>query len=96
MTNVEILSVCSSIIATAEKFKNAYFFSSPKNASGRRSYEKFYSIPETTFVYNGDEYTVEYSVICSCNNVYAKGCYTKNGKKVTLRTIKKIVSEISS
>lgn len=92
----EILSICSAIIATAEKFRNSYFFSSPSSAIGRRSYEKFYSVPETTFEYNGDKYTVEYSVTCSCNNVYAKGYYTKNGKNVTLRTIKKIVSEISS
>lgn len=91
----EILSICSSIIATAEKFKNAYFFSSPKSAAGRRSYEKLYSIPETTFEYNGNTYTVEYNVTCNCNNVYAKGYYTRNGEKITLRTIKKIAAEIT-
>ena len=92
----EILSICSAIIATAEKFKNSYFFSSPKNAADRRIYEKLYSIPETTFEYDDDKYTVEYNVTCSCNNVYAKGYYTRNGEKVTLRTIKKIAAEISA
>lgn len=92
----KILSICSAIIATAEKFKNVYFFSSPKNAAGRRSYEKFYSIPKTTFEYNGDTYTVEYSLTCSCNNVYAKGYYTRNGEKITLRTIKKIAAAITA
>lgn len=92
----EVLSICSAIIATAEKFKNAYFFSSPKNATGRRLYEKLYSIPETTFEYDGNTYTVEYNVTCTCNNVYAKGYYTRNGEKVTLRTIKKIAAEISA
>lgn len=95
MNTREILSICSAIIATAEKFKNAYFFNSPKNASGRRSYEKLYSIPETAFEYNGDTYTVEYNVTCSCNNVYAKGYYTRNGEKITLRTIKKIAAELA-
>lgn len=92
----EILSICSAIIATAEKFKNAYFFSSPKNAVGRRSYEKLYSIPETAFEYDGDKYIVKYNVTCSCNNVYAKGYYTRNGEKVTLRAIKKIAAEITA
>lgn len=96
-TNVrEVLSICSAIIATAEKFKNAYFFSSPKNAANRRSYEKLYSIPETTFEYNGNTYTVEYNVTCSCNNVYTKGYYTRNGEPITLRTIKKIAAEITA
>lgn len=92
----EVLSICSAIIATAEKFKNAYFFSSPKNAAGRRLYEKLYSIPETEFVYGGDKYTVEYEVSCTCNNVYAKGYYTRNGEKITLRAIKKIAAEITA
>ena len=96
MNTREILSICSAIIATAEKFKNAYFFNSPKNASGRRSYEKLYSIPETAFEYNGDTYTVEYNVTCSCSNVYARGYYTRNGEKVTLCAIKKIVAEITA
>lgn len=92
----EILSTCSAIIATAEKFKKCLLFSSPKNATGRRSYEKLYSIPETEFVYGGDKYTVEYNVTCSCSNVYAKGYYTRNGEKITLRTIKKIAAEITA
>ncbi len=82
------------VIETAEKFKNAYFWSSPSSASERRRYEKKYSIEEFCFEYDGHNYSVSYSVECSCRNIYAKGYYTKDGKKTTLTTIKNIYNKL--
>ena len=76
------------LIATAEKFKNAYFFSPASNAQLRQSYDKYHSIPEFTWVENGHAYTCEYIVSSTSSYVSAKGYYTKDGKKTTLTAIK--------
>ena len=96
MSIKEIIIALESIIATAEKFKGAYFFAPPANASGRRSYEEYHSIPFFAFEYNGVEYTCEYRISCSCRNVYAKGTYTRNGNKTTLTAIKNVLKKMKA
>lgn len=96
MSTKEIISALESIIATAEKFKGAYFFTPPGNANGRRSYEEYYSIPFFAFEYNGVEYTCEYRISCSCRNVYAKGIYTRNENKTTLTAIKNVLKKMKA
>ena len=78
----------AAIISEAEYMKSAYFFRPPCSASARRSYEKKHSHAEVTWFEGGHKYTAEYSVMCSCSNVYANGIYTKDGKKTTLKAIK--------
>ena len=89
-----IINTLEQICDKAEQFRNAYFFSSPSSASGRRSYEKYHSIPEIRFEYDGHIYTAEFSVTCTCSSVYAKGYYTKDGKKTTLTTIKNLIKRM--
>lgn len=76
------------IIATASRFKNAYFWQSPRTAKERRNYEAHYSIPAIEWTEGGHTYTAEYQVSCSCANIYARGLYTRDGNKTTLTTIK--------
>lgn len=90
MNKREILSVVSAIIATAEKFKNSFFWRSPNSARGRRDYEKYWTIPAAEFEYNGVKYSVAYYVECTCNNIYAHGEYYRDGKKTTLTAIKNV------
>lgn len=83
------------IIATAEKFKNAYFWAPPSGASARRSYERYHSRPEITWTEGGHTYTAAYTVSCSCKNVYAYGTYTKDGQKTTLTAIRNSLKRLS-
>lgn len=83
-----LLAQLETLFEKADKFRGAYFFSPPGSASGRRSYEEYHSIAEFKFEESGNIYTCEFRVDCSCKNVYAKGIYTKNGKKTTLTAIK--------
>lgn len=83
-----ILNSLESIMDSAEKCKNAYFWHSPQSANSRRSFEQENSVPEIAWRDGNDTYTAEYVVRCSCNNVYARGIYTKNGRKTTLTAIK--------
>ena len=76
------------IIEQAERFKNSYFWSPPKTASGRRNYEEYNTCPYTEWVEGQNTYTAAFIVECSCKNIYAKGNYTRNGKKTTLTAIK--------
>lgn len=84
----ETIRKIEAIVEEAVTMKNAYFWKSPNNASGRRSYEKQHSHSMVEWDENGHHYTAEYSVSCSCNNIYANGKYTKDGKKTTLTAIK--------
>ena len=76
------------IIEKAEDFRNSYFWEPPAVANARRSYEKYHSRPEIEWTEGGHTYTAEFTVECSCRNIYAKGYYTKDGKKTTLTAIK--------
>lgn len=84
----ELLNSINAIIEEAEEMKNAYFFKPPSNSGGRRWYEKTHSHDEIKWEENNHTYTAEYVVKCSCQNIYAYGVYTKDGKKTTLTTIK--------
>lgn len=88
MTRQEAINKIQNIINTAERFRTSYFWGRQGNAASRRAYEKKNSIEEFEWTDGKDVYTAAYSVECSCNHVYAKGHYTKNGKKTTLTAIK--------
>ena len=96
MSIKEIINALELIIATSEAFKDAYFFTPPGSASGRRSYEEHHSVPFFAFEYNGVKYTCEYRISCSCSNVYAKGIYTRNGNKTTLTAIKNVLKKMKA
>ena len=83
-----MIAEIENLIRTADKFRNSYFWSPDKSAGARRSFEKNNSIPLFSWSEGGHEYTAEYTVQCSCKNIYAWGNYTKDGKKTTLTAIK--------
>ena len=83
-----------SIVDQADKFRNSYFFAPPTKAADRRNYESYNSRPEVTWMESGDTYTAEFRVGCSCHNVYARGIYTKNGKKTNLTAIRNSLKRI--
>lgn len=84
----ETLTTLGEIIDTAKRFRNSYFWSPPSNARGRRRMASKNSYPKIEWIENGNTYTAEYTVSCSCRYVYAYGRYTKNGKITNLTAIK--------
>lgn len=83
-----LIASMENLIDTAERFRSAYFWAPPQHASERRSYERKNSIPQIAWTENGHNYTAGFTVYCSCQNVYAKGSYTRDGNKTTLTAIK--------
>ena len=84
----ELIKGLSHLVAIAERFQKAYFFRSPQSASERRRYERIYSVPQIEWKDGNDIYGARYEVRCSCNHVYAKGFYTKNGDWTTLTAVR--------
>ncbi len=84
----EIVRRVEAIIDEAAEMKKAYFWSAPKSARERRSYEKRHSHPVVEWDEGGHHYTAAYVVSCSCKNIYAKGTYTRDGATTTLTAIK--------
>lgn len=95
MENRTLISSLENLIGTAEKFRSSYFWNPPQSACARRSYERQHSIPEISWTENGHNYTAEFSVDCSCRNIYAKGRYTRDGDKTTLTAIKNSYKRMS-
>lgn len=79
----DAICAIAEMIETAEKFRASYFWTPPGNASERRN-----SIEPFAWEEGGHVYTAEFRVDCSCKNVYARGEYTRDGKRTTLTAIK--------
>ena len=83
-----IIEQVRAIVAEAENMRNAYFHTPPAAAAGRRRYEEQHSHDRVEWAEGGHSYAAEFFVACSCNNVYARGAYEKDGKKTTLTAIR--------
>lgn len=83
-----IIKALEAIVAEAEAMKGAYFFTPPTCAGARRSYERKHSHELVEWEEGGHSWSAEYTVSCSCKNVYAYPSYTKDGKKTTLVAVR--------
>lgn len=88
MNSFEALPALARILTEAEAHRNAYFFTAPGSAGARRSYEKRHTVPEFSWTEGGHTFTAEFTVSCSCRNVYARGYYTRDGAKTTLTAVR--------
>ena len=70
--------------------KNAYFWSPPSNAAGRRRMEDQRSIT-LEFIYKGYHYSVNLDTRCTCRNVRYSSTISVNGNKKTIRSLKNLV-----
>ena len=95
-TTKETIDAIKAIIDEAEAMRGAYFYNPPEHAGFRRSYERKHSHDIVEWIDGKDTYTAEYTVQCSCKNVYAYGRYTKNGEKTTLTAIKHSLARIEA
>ncbi len=84
----ETIKKIGELIEKAEDLKNAYFWTPPQIAAQRRYYEEKNSIPKIEWKENGDDYSAEIEVKCSCNNIYVTKNFYRNGKKTTITAIK--------
>lgn len=84
----KIIAAIEAIIEESEKMKNCYFFSGISGKSCRSKFEREHSHDKVEWTEGGHDYTAAFDVRCSCCHVYAKGEYTKDGKKTTLKAIK--------
>lgn len=79
------------IIWLHEKMRNSFFWKPNSNASGRRSYEENNSLfIEGLFMRCPVSFKCETS--CSCKNIYYKGQFFINNKKVTIASVKKLIN----
>ena len=88
MLKNDVLCDVGYFINQCDYFKNSYFFQSPGLARARRKYEEENSISKFTVILNNDEYELEFTVNCSCNNVYVYKTIVKNGVRTNLKALR--------
>ena len=92
----DIVSTVAGIVETAERFRSAYLWASPKYASSRRYMERQNTYREVEWIEGGRTYTARYDVSCSCRNVYASGTYTRDGEITNLTAIRNSLKRLQA
>jgi len=88
------LKIIEEAIALHEKMKNSFFWSSPRSASARRSYEKFNTFKENFSFKKGKivyDVVIKCNTTCSCNHIYYSGLFKINDNTCDIRGLKKLV-----
>ena len=78
-------------LAQHERFRSSYLW---RSHNGNRQQRARWSKQETwsvAFRHEGVSYEYHSSVHCSTQNVYYRGRFTTDGKKATVRALKKLV-----
>lgn len=88
------IDILQRILETAHHFKGAYFFKPPATVELCLEYEKQHSIPQQRIVFNGNVYTVAFTVVCTRSNVFAYGSYTRNGDECNLTVIENLLTRL--
>lgn len=85
---VDVIDKIYNVLYEVDRCKGSYFWRPASSASTRRHNERKHNIEPFEWSESGDTYTARFVYEESCNNVYAYGVYTRNGKKTTLTAIK--------
>lgn len=88
MNRHETICYLKALVAVADYYRYSFYMTPPSSAAGRRYEEKRATVPEFTWIEGGHKYTACYKVTCSCTYVYARGYYTRDGKKTNLTAVK--------
>lgn len=88
MKQNELVKAIDNLVDQCDHLKNAYFWTPPKSAAGRRAYEKKNSCDKIEWTDEKDNYSAELIVDCSAKNIYVTKNFFRNGKKTTLLAIR--------
>ena len=96
MSRIETIGLLKKLVATADRYRYAFYMNPSSSAAGRRMEEKRGTIPEFAWTEGGRKYTASYKVTCSCAHVYASGYYTRDGKKTNLTAVKNSLARLEA
>jgi len=84
--------ILEDLINQNDKFKNAYFWTPPANASSRRSYEE-YNSRNIIGKFHGHDLDLTLNISCSCKNIYVSRSFYVDGVKCTITKIKNMLKK---
>lgn len=92
--NAELLTKLKKLIDIHDRYQHSFYYSPAPSAASRRFNEAKNSVPTFSFTFGGDLYSLAYEYRETCKNIYAKGQYYRNGIRITVREIRKLVALI--
>ena len=88
MSRIETIHKIRALIAVAEHYRNAFYMPVPLTMNEVIKEEIRGTVPYFTWWDGNTKFTACYIVKCKENHIFAKGYYTRDGKKTNLKAIK--------
>ena len=88
MTRIETIHRIRALIRVAEFYRNAFYMPMPLTFNDCIKTEIHGNVPFFSWIDGNTKFTACYIVKCKENHIFAKGYYTRDGKKTNLTAIK--------
>lgn len=88
MTRTETIRMLKVLVSIADYYRNASYMTPPANAAERRQEDYRGTVPYFEWSEGGHKFSACYKVQCTISRIYARGVYTRDGKKTTLLAVK--------
>ena len=96
MTRIETIHKIRALIAVAEHYRNAFYMPVPLTVNECIQEEIHGTVPYFYWFDGNTKFTACYIVKCKENHIFAKGFYTRNGKKTNLTAIKNSLKRLEA
>lgn len=88
MNRIETIHKIHALISVAEHFRNSFYMPVPLTMNEVIQEEISGTVPCFSWWDGNTKFTAFYIVKCKYNHIFAKGFYTRDGKKTNLTAIK--------
>ena len=96
MTRIETIHKIRTLISVAEHYRNAIFMPAPRTMNEVIQEEICGTVPYFSWFDGNTKFTACYIVKCKENHIFAKGFYTRDGKKTNLTAIKNSLKRLEA
>ena len=96
MTRIETIHKIRALIAVAEHYRNAFYMPVPLTMNEVIQEEVRGSVPYFSWLDGDTKFTAFYIVKCKYNHIFAKGYYTRDGKKTNITAIKNSLKRLEA
>ena len=96
MARIETIHKIRALISVAEHYRNAFYMPVPQTMNECIQEEIRGAVPYFSWFDGNTKFTACHIVKCKYNHIFAKGFYTRDGKKTNLTAIKNSLKRLEA